>query len=163
MYFSSKKPSKNPSKMRSECLKTQCQKRAFFWHRLFRVLASILEGLQPPSWSQIDHLRLPGPSPKPLKIHFFGHMCPRCFPRGSKVAPKVSQGGPRGRFSENFRWIWEPFSVIFGSENWLSPPILQISCVLAEWRHRLKSTYLQTSSHMSQEGRRYVRSTKNLM
>ena len=142
MYFSSKKSSKNPSKMRSERLKTQCQKRAFFWHRLFRVLASILEGLQPPSWSQIDRLGLPGPSPKPLKIQFFGHMCPRCFPRGSKVAPKESQGGPRGRFSKNFRWIWIPFSVIFGCENWLSQSILQISYVLAEWRRHLKRYFL---------------------
>ena len=99
--------------------------------------------------------------PKAFKIQFFGHMCPRCFPRGSKVAPKGSQGGPRGRFSEHFRWIWEPFFVILGCENWLYQPSLQTSYVLAEWRHHLKGTYLQTSSHMSKEGRRYVRSTRN--
>ena len=101
--------------------------------------------------------------PKAFKIQFFGHMCPRCFSRGSKVTPKGSQGGPRSRFSEHFRWIWEPFFVIFGCENWLSQPTLQTSYVLAEWRHHLKGTYWQTSSHMSKEGRRYVRSTQNLM
>ena len=36
-----------------------------------------------------------------------------------------------------------------------------ISYVLAGWCHHLKSVYLQTSSHMSEEGRRYVRSTNN--
>ena len=59
-----------------------------------------------PSWA-------PRTLPKAFKIQFFGHMCPRCFPRGSKVAPKGSQGGPRGRFSEHFRWIWEPLFSIF--------------------------------------------------
>ena len=62
-----------------------------------------------PSWA-------PRTLPKASKIQFFGHMCPRCFPRGSKVAPKRHQGGPRGRFSEYFRGIWQPFFVIFGCE-----------------------------------------------
>ena len=39
--------------------------------------------------------------------------------------------------------------------------LYDISYVLAGWRHHLKSVYLQTSSHMSKEGRRYVRSTRN--
>ena len=125
------------------------------WPRFGSLLTSKLE----PSCC----LGLPRPSPKPLKSRFFGSMCPRCFPRGSKVAPRGSQGGPRSRFSDDFPRIWEPFFVIFDCENWLSQPKLQISCVLPEWHHHLKCTYLQTSSHMSEEGRRYVRSTKNFV
>ena len=109
-----------------------------------------------PSWA-------PRALPKASKIQSFGSMCPRCFPRGPKVAPRASQGGSRSRFSEDFRQIWEAFFVIFGCENSFSQPKLHVSYVLAEWRHHLKSTYSQTSSHMSKEGRRYVRSTKNCL
>ena len=53
MDFGSKKPTKNPSKTRSEPFKDQCQKRVIFKHRFFRVLDSILGPLGSPSWSQV--------------------------------------------------------------------------------------------------------------
>ena len=53
MHFRFKKPTKNPSKTRSEPLKNRCQKRIVFQHRFFRVSAWILEGLGPPRWSQV--------------------------------------------------------------------------------------------------------------
>ena len=87
--------------------------------------------------------------PKASKIQSFGYILPRCFPRVPKVAPKGCQGGSRGRFLKDFWWIWDIFFVIFGCENWLSHPKFQVSYVLVEWRHHSKSTYLQTSSHMS--------------
>ena len=49
MHFGSKKPIKNHPKTRSEPLQKRCQKRCFFQHRFFRVLALILERLGPPS------------------------------------------------------------------------------------------------------------------
>ena len=49
MHFGSKKPIQNPPKTRSDPLKNRCQKRCFFQHRFFRVSASILEPLGPPS------------------------------------------------------------------------------------------------------------------
>ena len=53
MHFRSKNPTKNPSKTRSEPFQNRCQKCVVFQHPFFRVLASILEGLGPPSWSQV--------------------------------------------------------------------------------------------------------------
>ena len=49
MPFGSEKPTKNPSKTRSEPFKNRCQKRVVFQHRFFEVLASIWEPLGPPS------------------------------------------------------------------------------------------------------------------
>ena len=49
MHFGPKKPTENTSKTTSEPFKNRCQKRCFFQHRFFRVLASILEPLAPPS------------------------------------------------------------------------------------------------------------------
>ena len=55
MHFGSKKPTKNPSKTTSEPFKNRYQKCIVFQHRFFRVSASILEGLGPPSWSQVGN------------------------------------------------------------------------------------------------------------
>ena len=49
----SKKPTENPSETKSEPSQNQCQKCIVFYHRFFRVSASILEGLGPPTWSQV--------------------------------------------------------------------------------------------------------------
>ena len=49
----SKKPTKNPPKTRSEPFKNRYQKCVVFQHRFFRVLASILQPLGPPRWSQV--------------------------------------------------------------------------------------------------------------
>ena len=53
MYFSFKKPTKNPSKTTAEPFKNRCPKRVVFQHRFLRVWASILEPLGPPRWSQV--------------------------------------------------------------------------------------------------------------
>ncbi len=53
MRFRSKKPTKNLSKTMSEPFQNRCQKRVVSQHRFFRVSASILEGLGPPTWSQV--------------------------------------------------------------------------------------------------------------
>ena len=53
--FGRKKPTKNPSKTRPEPLQNRCWKCVVFQHRFFRVLASILEPLGPPTWSQVGH------------------------------------------------------------------------------------------------------------
>ena len=53
MHFGSKKPTKNQSKTTSEPFKNRCQKCVVFQHRFFRVSASILEPLGPPTWSQV--------------------------------------------------------------------------------------------------------------
>ena len=53
MHFLSKKRPKNLPKTRSDPLKNRCQQRCFFQHRFFKVSASILEGLGPPTWSQV--------------------------------------------------------------------------------------------------------------
>ena len=58
MRFRSKKLTKNPSKTRSESFQNRCLKRVVFQHRFFRVSASILEGLGPPSWNQVCHFGL---------------------------------------------------------------------------------------------------------
>ena len=93
------------------------------------------------TWNWLQNL--PRTLPKASKIHSFGNMCPRCFPRGSKVVPKrVPRKAQRSIF-EGFLIDLETF-------------------LLGFWRH-FKSTYLKTSSHMSKEGRRYVRSTKNFL
>ena len=47
------KSSQNPSKTRSEPFKNRCRKRVDFQHRFFEILASIWEGLGPPTWSQV--------------------------------------------------------------------------------------------------------------
>ena len=70
--FFFKKSSKNPSKMKPEHLKKRCQKHVIFGHRLFRVPASILEGLEPPSWKQIGRLGTPGRSQKSPKSNILG-------------------------------------------------------------------------------------------
>ena len=140
-----KKSFKNPFKMKLEHLKNRCQKHILFWYRLFRILASILEGLGPPSWSQIGRLGLPGRSQKPPKSNLLG----ACVQDACQEAPKWLPGSPRRRFLKDFPWIWEPFFVTFGCKNWFSWPKLQVSHVLVEWRHHLKNTFLQTSSHMS--------------
>ena len=49
MDLGSKKLTKNLSKTTSEPFQNRCQNYMFFQHRFFRVLASILEGLGPPT------------------------------------------------------------------------------------------------------------------
>ena len=58
IHFFSEKPTKNPSKMRSEPFQNRCRKRVVFQHRFFRVSDSILEPLGPPRWSQVGHFGL---------------------------------------------------------------------------------------------------------
>ena len=74
-HFDSKKPTKNPSKTRSEPFKNRCQKRVVFQHRFFGVSALILEGLDPSRWSQVGQkgpAKLSGqPLFYPLKLKFF--------------------------------------------------------------------------------------------
>ena len=148
--------------MKPKHLKKRYQKHVVFWYWHFHDFASIFGGSWAsklePNWSSWA----PRTRPKAYKIQSFGSMCPRYFPRGSNVAPtsvprraqKSILGGisiDLGIFFHYF-WLWKLIS---------SQPKLQMSYVLAEWRYHLKSTYLQTSSHMSKEGRRYVRSTEN--
>ena len=58
MHFWSQKPTKNLPKTTSEPSKNRCRKRVVFQHRFFRVLASILEPLGPPTWSQVGNFGL---------------------------------------------------------------------------------------------------------
>ena len=95
--------------MKSKSLKNQCQKRAFFWHRLFRVLASIWEGLWPPSWSQIGRPGLPGPSPKPPKSNLLGTFCQDA----SQEALKWAQRGPKEGPEVHFSRIFDGFGKLF--------------------------------------------------
>ncbi len=53
-----KKPTKNLSKTTSEPFQNRCQKCVVFRHRFFRVSASILKPLGPPTWSQVGHFGL---------------------------------------------------------------------------------------------------------
>ena len=69
------------------------------WPRFGSLWASKLE----PSWLSWT----PKALPKAFKIQSFGNMCPRCFPRGSQVAPK---GVPRKAQSS----IFEGFSIDLG-------------------------------------------------
>ena len=63
-----------------------------------------------PNWLS----RAPRTLPKVFKIQFFGHMCPRCFSRGSKGDPRSAQRSIFEAFSMNlwtfFRyfWLWKP-------------------------------------------------------
>ena len=114
--FSFKKTAKNPSKMKSEHLKKRCQKHVIFGHRLFRVLASILGGLGPPSWTQIGRLGLPGRSQKSSKSNFWG----ACVQDACKEAPKMSPRSPRRRILDDFRRIWDRFFLIFACKNQFS-------------------------------------------
>ena len=109
MYFSSKKSSQNPSKMRSGHLKNRCQKHIILLHRVFRIFASILGGLGPPSWSQVGHFWLPGSSLEPLKSNLSGVCAQDASQEAPKWLQKGSQGGPRGRF-----WsIFDEFGSLF--------------------------------------------------
>ena len=105
MYFSSKKSSKNPLKMKPERLKNRCPKRINFWNRYFHVLVSILEGLGPPSWSQVGQLGLPGPSPKPPKSSFLR----TCVQDAAQEAPK---GIPRRAESLIFNGFFVDFAAL---------------------------------------------------
>ena len=115
------------------------------------------------SWASkmepIVRLGLPGRSQKPPKPINLGACVQDTFQEALRCLQKGSQRVPRGRFWEDFSIIWEPFFDVFGFQNPSSQPILQVSYLLAGWRHHFKSTYWKTSSHMSKEGRRYVRST----
>ena len=51
--FSVNKTYQKPFQNGSEPLKNRCQKHIVFQHRFFRVSAWILEGLEPPRWSQV--------------------------------------------------------------------------------------------------------------
>ena len=117
------------------------------------------------SWASkmepIVRLGLPGRSQKPPKPINLGACVQDTFQEALRCLQKGSQRVPRGRFWEDFSIIWEPFFDVFGFQNPSSQPILQVSYLLAGWRHHFKSTYWKTSSHMSKEGRRYVRSTEN--
>ena len=114
--FSCKKSSKNPSKIKPGRLKKRCQKHVIFGHRLFRVLASILESLGPPSWRQNGRLGLPVRSQKSPKSNFLG----ACVQDACKEAPKMSPRSPRRRILDDFRRIWERFCIIFGYKNQFS-------------------------------------------
>ena len=100
--------------MKSELFKNQCQKPCFLWHRLFRVLDSILEGLRPPSWSQIGRLRLPGPFPKPSKSNLLDTFCqdasqevPKWLQRAPKEGPEVDFQKIFDGFGKLFRYFWQ--------------------------------------------------------
>ena len=58
MHFRFKKPTKNPSKTRSDTSKNRCWKHFVFRYRFFHVLGSILESLGPPRLSQVGHFGL---------------------------------------------------------------------------------------------------------
>ena len=149
--------------MRPWHLKKRCQKHVIFWHRLFRAHASILEGLGLPSLSQIRRLGLPGRSQKPPKIESFGYMCPRCFPRGSKVAPKGFQGSLEIDFGRIFDRFGSLFSLFLAVKiNYLNRNFRYHMYLLSDTITWTVRTSIQSLSHMSKEGRRYVRSTKNL-
>ena len=79
MNFRSKKPTKNPSKTRPEPLQNRCWKCVVFQHRFFRVLASILEPLGPPTWSQVGlktmKFRVWNPPPTILKLNILLKLC----------------------------------------------------------------------------------------
>ena len=107
--FFFKKSSKNPSKMKPEHLKKRCQKHVIFGHRLFRVPASILEGLEPPSWRQIGRLGTPGRSQKSPKSNILG----TCVQDACKKILKKSPRSPRRRLLYGFQRIWEPFFFVF--------------------------------------------------
>ena len=152
--------------MKSEGLKNQCQKRTFFWHRLFRVLTSIWEGLWPPSWSQIDRLGLPRPSPKPPKSRLLGACVPRCFPKGSKVGPqgilRKAQKSFFGRFSIDlgffcYFWLWK--SILCSTKT--SGIICNVTCWVTPWLAKYMLT--DVKPHGAKESQRHVRSTKNLI
>ena len=55
MHFRPKKPTKNPSKTKSDTFKNRCWKHFVFQHRFFHVLGSILESLRLPRLNQVGH------------------------------------------------------------------------------------------------------------
>ena len=93
--------------MRPEHLKNRCQKRVIPFYRVVRVFALILKGLGPQVEAKLAILDSQDP-PQSYKIQSFGSMCPRYFPRGSKVAPI---GVPRRAQIS----IWGRFSIDLGA------------------------------------------------
>ena len=63
------------------------------------------------NWGQIGRLGLPGRSQKPPNL------LGACVQDACQVAPKRLPKSPRRCFLKDFRWIWEPFFIIFGCEN----------------------------------------------
>ena len=148
--------------MKPEHLKKRCQKHVIFWHRLFRALASILEGLGPPSWSQIGRLGLPGRSQKPQKSNLLGI----CVPDASQEAPEWLQRGSKEGPEVDFRRIFDRFGSLFSlflavKVDYLNRNFRYHIYLLSDTITWKVHTLIQSSSHMSKEGRRYVRSTKN--
>ena len=129
MYFSHKKSSKNPLKMKPERLKNRCPKRINFWNRYFHVLVSILEGFGPPSWSQVGHLGLSGPSPKPPKSSFLR----TCVQDAAQEAPKGVPRRAESSILKDFSWILQPFLVIFGCGDSFSQSKLQVQASLEKY------------------------------
>ena len=102
MHFRTKKPTKKPSKTRSEASKNRCQKRLVFQLRFLRLLASILEPLGPPKWSQVGHKgskKLWYLAPWSLLFFF-------CF-------KKWRLGGLRARFWRPRARFWRPRARVF--------------------------------------------------
>ena len=129
-------------------------------------LGPLLGALGPPSGSHVDHFGLPGPFPKHLKSNLLPKMLPKRLPR----APRARFWSSRGLIFKlpgsileppglDFSIILEPQDARFLHQKCRCKRHLKSTYELSEWRHRSKS--LQTSSHMSKEGRRYVRSTRN--
>ena len=78
-------------------------------HRLFWVLASIVKplGLQVGAiLAVLDSQDFPQSLRSPI---FWEHVS-KMLVKGSKNVP----GSPRRRFLEDFRWIWDLFSLVFG-------------------------------------------------
>ena len=106
MHFCFKKPTKTFPKRRPNPSKIDAQNMLLFlssvffrlWPRFENLWASKLE----PSWLSWTPMTLP----KAFKIQSFGSTRPRCFPRGSKVAPK---GIPRKAQSSIFGGFWIDF------------------------------------------------------
>ena len=87
------------------------------------------------------------------------HQNPVFWEHVPKMLPKRLQSKPKRRPKEGPGSIFGGFSIdlgvffsVFVCKNQFSQPKLQVSYVLAEWRHHLKSIYLKTSSHMFEEG-----------
>ena len=98
-------------------------------------------------------------APKNFKNPIFGGHVSKIL---VKRLRKCAQGAPDIEFWMMFEGFGNVFSSFWAIRINFLDQKLQVPYVLVEWRHHLKNTYLQTSSHMSQEGRRCVRSTRNL-
>ena len=108
MRFWSKKPTKNPSKTTSEPFKNRGRKRVVSQHRFFKVSASILEPLGPPTWSQVGHFGLKTRRRLPV----WTVLQPTSFKNSVLEASGLDFGGPGAQFwrvlGQYFRDFWSP-------------------------------------------------------